>query len=47
MPPDLCPICEMRHEPDCARMYAEGLVRLTPDEYFDIVDGTPPREPGA
>lgn len=36
-----CDLCESRHEPICARVYAEGLLKLTPAQYFALVEGVP------
>lgn len=34
-----CEICESRHEPTCGQTYAEGLLKLTPEQYFAMMDG--------
>ena len=35
----LCGICETRHQPTCGQIAADGLARMTPQQYFDFVDG--------
>lgn len=36
-----CDLCESRHEPTCGSTYAEGLLKLTPAQYFALVEGVP------